>query len=255
MSKYKIVILDGSLLDRENYQQALNETDDFEVVASSSDAEDGYKLICENKPDLVVMDIVLGSYDGFELLERLKRENVKCKFLVISALKSDGFIQKAFDLGISYYMLKPAILDLVVKRARAVIKDNLSTRKLIDESAKHDKEIEEKLSNIFLTIGIPAHIKGYQFLREAIKITMTEPEIINSITGELYPSIAKRFSTSASKVERAIRHAIEVAWNRGKIDNINQLFGVNIYTPNDKPTNGEFIALITDKMLFEGASW
>ena len=122
MSKYKIVILDGSLLDRENYQQALNETDDFEVVASSSDAEDGYKLICENKPDLVVMDIVLGSYDGFELLERLKRENVKCKFLVISALKSDGFIQKAFDLGVSYYMLKPAILDLVVKKVNLLFR-------------------------------------------------------------------------------------------------------------------------------------
>jgi len=106
---------------------------------------------------------------------------------------------------------------------------------------------------IFMTVGIPAHIKGYQFLREAIKLTIDTPDIINCITKKLYPSIADKFETSASKVERAIRHAIEVAWNRGKIENINALFGVRVYGSNDKPTNGEFIALVADKMLIEGA--
>ena len=115
------------------------------------------------------------------------------------------------------------------------------------------RALEEKISMIFMTVGIPAHIKGYQFLREAIKLTIDTPDIINCITKKLYPSIADKFETSASKVERAIRHAIEVAWNRGKIENINALFGVRVYGSNDKPTNGEFIALVADKMLIEGA--
>ena len=120
------------------------------------------------------------------------------------------------------------------------------------ESTKSNKALEERISNIFITVGIPAHIKGYQFLREAIKMAIHSPEIINSITKELYPSIASKFETSASKVERAIRHAIEVAWNRGKIENINSVFGIKVYTNNEKPTNGEFIALVADKMLLEG---
>ncbi len=114
------------------------------------------------------------------------------------------------------------------------------------------KQLEEKISNIFITVGIPAHIKGYQFLREAIKLAVKQPEIINSITKELYPRVADQFSTSPSKVERAIRHAIEVAWNRGKIENINAVFGIKVYSNNEKPTNGEFIALVADKMLIEG---
>ena len=117
---------------------------------------------------------------------------------------------------------------------------------------KVGRELDEKITNIFITVGIPAHIKGYQFLREAIKMAIAEPEIINSITKKLYPNIAEKFDTSSSKVERAIRHAIEVAWNRGKIENINSLFGVKVYSDNEKPTNGEFIALVADKMLLEG---
>ena len=111
--------------------------------------------------------------------------------------------------------------------------------------------MEEKITNIFITVGIPAHIKGYHFLREAIKMAIETPDIVNSITKKLYPSIAERFETSASKVERAIRHAIEVAWNRGKIENINSVFGLTVYSNNEKPTNGEFIALVADKMLLD----
>jgi len=114
------------------------------------------------------------------------------------------------------------------------------------------KMLEERISNIFITVGIPAHIKGYTFLREAIKVSIDRPEIINSITKKLYPEIATKYNTSASKVERAIRHAIEVAWNKGKIENINQVFGIKVYGSNDKPTNGEFIALVSDKLLIEG---
>lgn len=121
------------------------------------------------------------------------------------------------------------------------------------DTACSSKKIDERISHIFITVGIPAHIKGYQFLREAIKLAVENPSIINSITKQLYPSIAKRFETTPSKVERAIRHAIEVGWNRGRADRVNDIFGVKAFDRKDKPTNGEFIALIADKMLLEGA--
>jgi len=122
-----------------------------------------------------------------------------------------------------------------------------------EQESTGGKKIDERISHIFITVGIPAHIKGYQFLREAVKLAVDNPSIINSITKQLYPSIAKRFDTSPSKVERAIRHAIEVGWNRGRADRVNDIFGVKAFDRKDKPTNGEFIALIADKMLLEGA--
>jgi two-component system response regulator (stage 0 sporulation protein A) len=179
--------------------------------------------------------------DGFSVLERMAKGVTKV--IIASALSQDVFISKAMNLGADYYMLKPfsyqsleeKILDCTKKVARPV----------------KNKTLDERITNIFITVGIPAHIKGYQFLREAIKMAIENPDIINSITKRLYPSVAERFSTSSSKVERAIRHAIEVAWNRGKIENINSLFGVRVYNYNEKPTNGEFIALVADKMLLE----
>ena len=123
--------------------------------------------------------------------------------------------------------------------------------KLLRPKSVSEKTLDERISNIFVTVGIPAHIKGYQFLREGIKLAVDDPPIINAITKSLYPSIARKFGTTSSKVERAIRHAIEVAWNRGKIENINSVFGVKVYNSSEKPTNGEFIALLADKMLLE----
>jgi len=158
-------------------------------------------------------------------------------------------------------MIKPVSTDLLLKRVKDICcdKDNNVEIKIDKfegnkETVKSSKNrlLEEKITNIFITVGIPAHIKGYHFLREAIKMAIENPEVVNSITKKLYPSIAERFSTSSSKVERAIRHAIEVAWNRGKIENINSLFGIKVYSNNEKPTNGEFIALVADKMLIEG---
>jgi len=164
----------------------------------------------------------------------------------------DGFINKAISLGAKYYCIKP--FDITTLKERVI--DLTTTEKSQNNvffNSKNGNQIEEKITNIFITVGIPAHIKGYQFLREAIKLAIANPEIINSITKKLYPTIAEKYDTSASKVERAIRHAIEVAWNRGKIENINNLFGIKVYSSNEKPTNGEFIALVADKMLIEGA--
>lgn len=251
MDRYKVILLDDSLAERSSFKEAFLKEGNFDIVGEENDGKKGLELIEKESPNLVVTDLVLETFDGFELLEKIKEKKIGCKTLVVSSLKNDGFVQKAVELGAEYYMIKPVMADVLVKRAKALLESQPNSTTI--EKNVNTRAIEEKLSNIFITIGIPAHIKGYQFLREAIKLAMKEPSIINSITGELYPSIASQFSTSASKVERAIRHAIEVAWNRGKIENINSIFGLQIYSANDKPTNGEFIALVADKMLFEGA--
>jgi two-component system response regulator (stage 0 sporulation protein A) len=228
-------------------------TNDNENVKTTDKTTSGLKaieLIEKNDYDIVVLDLVLSEVDGYEVIEAVKNKNKNTKIIVLSALSSETFIKKAMGMGVDYYMLKPAKLDILSKRVNELLvegKTSLSTISKLDS----EKEIEEKITNIFITVGIPAHIKGYQFLREAIKLAMENPDIINSITKKLYPSIAERFDTSASKVERAIRHAIEVAWNRGKIENINNIFGLTVYSNNEKPTNGEFIALVADKMLLE----
>lgn len=222
-------------------------------------AKDGLELqeLMKLEPDVVVLDVMLSSKDGFSIMEESKQKNLKTKFIVTSVLYSDTFIQKAMSLGASYYMIKPVDANIVAKRIEDIFTTfSKDLSKEFDayssEVVTKNKQLEERITNIFITVGIPAHIKGYQFLREAIKMAIKNPEIINSITKELYPSIANRFETSASKVERAIRHAIEVAWNRGKIENINSVFGIKVYSNNEKPTNGEFIALVADKMLLEG---
>lgn len=200
------------------------------------------------------MECILPSIDGFVVLDKLKEHmgiNMP-KVIVISSLSHDGFVSKAMSLGASYFICKPVGLDIVEKRIGDILSPVATIVKTNQEKLKN-RVLEEKISNIFITVGIPAHIKGYQFLREAIKMAIDTPDIINSITKKLYPSIAEKFDTSSSKVERAIRHAIEVAWNRGKIENINSIFGLKVYTSNDKPTNGEFIALVADKMIIEGA--
>ncbi len=189
---------------------------------------------------------------SFSVLEKVDRSNMR--ILVLSALSQDAFIAKAAGLGADYYMIKPCSHENLAARLKDL---SGSERPAVQPSGSRpvrapvNKSLDEKITNIFITVGIPAHIKGYQFLREAIKMAIDNPDIINSITKRLYPEVAERFSTSPSKVERAIRHAIEVAWNRGKIENINSLFGVRVYNHNEKPTNGEFIALVADKMLLE----
>lgn len=156
--------------------------------------------------------------------------------------------------GASGYLLKPLNLKQLDDKI-ADIRNGFATTEKQKSVTVRDfvRSIDERLATIFVSIGIPPHIKGYQFLRDGVKCVVDEPSLINSITRGLYPEIAKKYDTTPSKVERAIRHAIEVAWNRGKIENINSLFGVKIYSANEKPTNGEFIALLADKMLLEGA--
>lgn len=246
--KTKVLIVDD-VETSQKLKAILEKEEKFEVVSEVQTVSEAYEKIIETSPDVVITEIVLKGQDGFELLEKANLLKTAPKFFVLSALTQQAAIEKATELGAIYYMAKPFDEKVFYKRFCEV----LNSKSKGKESKLGSKEIEEKITNVFITVGIPAHIKGYQFLREAIKMAIDEPEIINSITKRLYPSIADKFETSSSKVERAIRHAIEVAWNRGKIENINSLFGVKVYGENEKPTNGEFIALVADKMLLEGA--
>ena len=220
----------------------------FEVVGSNSD---GNKIVSEVEnliPQFLIMEVILSGVDGFTVFDRLKQSmKANCpKVIFVSSLTHSGFVAKAMKEGASYFMVKPISPQNLEER----ILDLSSS--VIKQDKRETKQLDEKISNIFISIGIPAHIKGYQFLREAVKLAVEKPDIIGSITKQLYPTIAERFETSSSKVERGMRHAIEVAWNRGKIENINSLFGLKIYSSNEKPTNGELIALIADKMIMEG---
>lgn len=252
-SKIKLYIADNTEFKTE-LERDLQNNEVIEVVGESSDGLQAESEIEQKMPDVLIFDIVLPNQDGFVLIEKLKAKmGDRCpKLIVASALVHEGFISKALSMGVSFYINKPCKTLSVVERIKDVFNLKQTKGKDVEERNK-TRVIDEKISNIFITVGIPAHIKGYQFLREAIKMAIDTPDIINSITKKLYPAIAEKFDTSASKVERAIRHAIEVAWNRGKIENINSIFGLKVYTSNEKPTNGEFIALVADKMLLEGA--
>ncbi len=248
-SKRKIRIYIADNNEEKEIVEYFRKNERFSLVGTSDNGENVVKDVILLKPDVLIMEIVLSGLDGFEVLDKLKfnMKNEMPKVVFASKLSHSGFVTKALNEGASYFMVKPVSPQSLEERIVDVLKND-------DEISFQptNKILEEKISNIFISIGIPAHIKGYQFLREAVKLAVEKPDIIGSITKKLYPTIAERFETSSSKVERGMRHAIEVAWNRGKIENINSLFGLKIYSSNEKPTNGELIALIADKMIMEG---
>lgn len=213
--KTRILIADDNAEFVDDLKTELLQSSDFEICAVAYDGEQAEQLYKLNSPDVVLLDLVMPKKDGFGFLQSISKN--KCKIIVLSALSKDVFVSKAIALGADYYMRKPCSF----RELKSRISELLSGEKTSYDNRRDNREMDERISNIFITVGIPAHIKGYQFLREAIKMAVENPDIINSITKRLYPEVAKRFDTSPSKVERAIRHAIEVAWNRGKIENIN----------------------------------
>jgi len=249
-SKIKVAILDDNTGIREILKEYINMQDDMEVVGVAWDGVTGLEIIKSACPDVVIMDMIMPQLDGLGVLEHLNSGDLQSPPVVIclSAVGQEDLIRRAIELGAKYYMVKPFDLGMMVNRIREVMRKAEPAK---PAGAVKSENLEEKISNIFLSIGIPAHIKGYHFLREAIKMVVEDAELINHITKELYPGIAKKFNTTPSKVERAIRHAIDVAWSRGKVENINKLFGYVIYGKNEKPTNGEFIALVADKLSME----
>lgn len=217
----------------------------YEVVGKTTDGALAEKEISERSPDFFITEIVLPGSDGLKVIKNVKAKDPKIKVIVLSALNSEEAISQATRLGVAYFMVKPYSFEILSERIREIASKGDGVRTELNPS------LDEKISKIFINVGIPPHIKGYCFLREGVKMAVSDPPIINNITKKLYPMIGEKYSTTPSKVERAIRHAIEVAWNRGRIESINAILGVRAYVGQEKPTNGEFIALIADKMLLE----
>lgn len=250
--KIKLLIIEDNAQLNEMMTKFFSTKNDVEVVGSCSNPLEAVGLIKEVSPDALIVDMIMPEADGLSLLERLNTSEFETMpaTIVVSAVGNEKMVKLACDLGAKYYMIKPFNKDILYKRLQDMFGSRVITTKRTPTPVR-SRTLDEKITAVFLSIGIPAHIKGYHFLREAIKMVVKNPDLINSITKKLYPGIAEPFETSPSKVERAIRHAIEVAWSRGKIENINAFLGYNIYTNKDKPTNGEFIALMADKLIMD----
>lgn len=227
----------------------------YEIAGIVSTGEDAVKTVTASRPDVVVMDLLLPNGDGFSVLSAIRACGKGTRSIVLSPMSSEDVVARAMNAGADYYIVKPCRAESVKSALDALVGEKTAKvqREFTESSLRAVGSVDERISNIFLAIGIPPHIKGYGYLREGVKMAIDRPDIINGITKELYPKIGEKFNTTASKVERAIRHAIEVAWNRGRIETINALFGVRAYVGQEKPTNGEFIALVADKMLLERA--
>ena len=255
----KVVGLEQKADSRVLYQMAAPELIDLPAVGSGKGVNVEETAALE--PDVVILDIIMPKMDGLSVMEKFSHNaNVKKVpvFIVLSAIGQERITEDAFSLGADYYVLKPFDNTTLLNRIKHIRKiGDRRVREIarpgITETKKPQPErnLETDVTNIIHEIGVPAHIKGYQYLRDAIILSVNDMEMLNSITKVLYPTIAKRHQTTPSRVERAIRHAIEVAWSRGKMDTIDELFGYTVSTGKGKPTNSEFIALIADKIRLE----
>ena len=234
---------------------------ELELVGQAADGQEIYKIIKEKEPDVVLLDIIMPKMDGITVMEKVNEDPSVRKrpaFIIISAVGQERIIEDAFRLGACYYIMKPFENDMILRRIHQVTERQIlqpvhtqKSRQTDYTTEYREKNLETDVTNIIHEIGVPAHIKGYQYLRDAIILSVNDMEMLNSITKVLYPTIAKKHQTTPSRVERAIRHAIEVAWSRGKMDTIDALFGYTVSTGKGKPTNSEFIALIADKIRLE----
>jgi len=259
MSERKISILMAD--DNKEFCDAiinyLGKEADFEIIGAAYDGEEAFEKIQQLKPDVAIIDGVMPKLDGLGVLEKLNLNEPKeyapiC--IILSAITQDKITQKAIELGAEYYIAKPFDLECLVTRIRQ-LKEQLKVpfQKGVGARSQKNREVnlETKITGILHEIGVPAHIRGYHYMREAIMMAVEDLDILNYITKELYPTIAKKCNTTPSRVERAIRHAIEVAWSRGKVEVIDSLFGYTISNHKGKPTNSEFIALIADRLRLE----
>ncbi len=261
MEKLNVAIFDDNRRMLEVVGDVLENDSEMNVVGHADNGEDAYAIIKNKEPDVVLLDLILPKLDGLEIMQRVKKDTTLKKipsFIVLSAVGDEQITEDAFRLGAKYFILKPFNPEAVKNRLK-MFKDNAGHKQEEREIAYEKKtgaefveaNLESDVTNIIHEIGVPAHIKGYQFLRDAIMMSVNDMDMLNSITKVLYPTIAKRYQTTPSRVERAIRHAIEVAWSRGKMDTIDELFGYTIHVSKGKPTNSEFIALIADKIRIQ----
>lgn len=250
MGKLNVAIADDNEVMRDLLEEMVTSDDELHLIGMAKDGEEACHLIKEKEPDVVLLDIIMPKLDGLAVLDRIRADHTlknRPTFLMISGISNEKITEDAFDRNI--------VLDRIKTLNRRKNKVRKEIGRPVEMEKKPEKyslqTLEEDVTEIIHEVGVPAHIKGYQYLREAIIMSVTNMDMLNSITKILYPGIAKKFDTTPSRVERAIRHAIEVAWSRGKMDTLDDLFGYTISNGKGKPTNSEFIALITDKIRLQ----
>ncbi|MBM7564389.1 sporulation transcription factor Spo0A [Paenibacillus sacheonensis] len=268
MQRIEVLLADDNREFTTLLSEYISEQNDMEVTGVAYNGEEVLRLLEETRPDILILDIIMPHLDGLGVLERLREMNLPSmpKIIMLTAFGQENITQKAVQLGASYYILKPFDMEILANRIRQLVGNPtvisssstyMSTGSSMGMNKSNvvpiakGKNLDANITSIIHEIGVPAHIKGYQYLREAITMVYNNIEILGAITKTLYPAIAEKFKTTPSRVERAIRHAIEVAWTRGNIDSISHLFGYTINISKSKPTNSEFIAMVADKLRIE----
>jgi two-component system response regulator (stage 0 sporulation protein A) len=246
----KVLIADSGEDFRFLMADTISSEEDMTVVATAGDGIEALTLAEQKHPNVVVMDLVLTKLDGLGVLRKLSQSAQRPAVIIVSGFFNDHVVQEAAELGAYYFMPKPCDVPALLSRIRQVSAmsrtASASSRQQGVDMRRRGDNLEAVVTDVIHEIGVPAHIKGYQYLREAIILTINDMDIINSVTKILYPTVAKKFSTTPSRVERAIRHAIEVAWDRGDIETLQKFFGYTVSNVKGKPTNSEFIAMIAD---------
>ncbi|MCD7945008.1 MAG: sporulation transcription factor Spo0A [Clostridiales bacterium] len=245
MNIIKVVIADADEDARSGLVKALSTEPDIQVAGVTGEGGKVIGLLRETGAEVLVMDLVLFGMDGLELLEQINTQEARRPgILIYSSFVAGGVAAKSAELGADYFLTKPSRGQAVVERIRLL-------RNSATVTPKAYQNMETLVTSIIHEIGVPAHIKGYQYLREAILIAVDDMDVINAVTKVLYPEVAKRYGTTASRVERAIRHAIEVAWDRGDLETLQKYFGYTVSNAKGKPTNSEFIAMIADRLQLQ----
>ena len=249
MREVNVAIADDNERILDMLGEIIEQDQDLNLIGKADNGEDIYHLIKEKKPDVVLLDLIMPKMDGLSVMEKVNMDEQITKrpeFIIVTAVGQERITEDAFRKGASYYVMKPFHNDMILSR----IKDAGNGERK-NSSKKQEYNLETRVTDMIHEIGIPAHIKGYHYLRDAIIMAVDDMDVLNAITKVLYPTIAKMHQTTASRVERAIRHAIEVAWSRGKLDTLDELFGYTVSNGKGKPTNSEFIALIADTIRLE----
>jgi len=255
LSKITVCIVDDNRELVHIMEEYFNDQIDIEVIGTSYNGRECLTMLEELHPDILILDIIMPHVDGLTVLQTLQESgrNKNMNVIMLTAFGQEDVMRKAVNYGVSYFILKPFDLENLVAKIREIYSITYGNDKIVDtqKPLRKEKDIESTITSIMHDIGVPAHIKGYLYLREAISMVYNDIELLGSITKILYPEIAKKYKTTSSRVERAIRHAIEVAWNRGNIDSITELFGYTVNVSKSKPTNSEFIAMVADKLRLQ----
>lgn len=250
MEKTRVLVVDDNKQLVNMIKEYFSKHASIEVVLEANDGVEGLNLIEKqsDKYDIIVLDLIMPNKDGISVLEYMKKKNIERKVIVLTSYNTPEVIRRVSELGANYYILKPFELTDLEKRILELSDDNNYTSKNIN---LYKNNLEKSTTKILHELGMPSHIKGYQYIRDGIMMLYERPDVIGGITKELYPEVATKYDTTVSRVERAIRHAIEVSWNRGNWQLMEEIFGHSVDIDKAKPTNSEFIVTVADKLRLE----